>query len=55
MLHVSRDTAGRRRLSEIAVLDRDTSGVVHARTVWHVDRMPASSEVARLIEATGAM
>lgn len=35
LLHVERDRAGRRRLSEIAVLRR-TGDRVHAVTVWHV-------------------
>ena len=36
LLHVARDRAGRRRLSEIAVLRR-TDGRVRAVTVWHAD------------------
>ena len=38
LLHVARDRAGRRRLSEIAVLRQTDSGLVHAVRVWHADR-----------------
>lgn len=38
LLHVARDPAGVRRLSEIAVLRRNDSGLVRAVTVWHADR-----------------
>jgi pilus assembly protein CpaF len=37
VLHVSRDEDGR-RLSEIALLRRDTSGLVSAQSVWQEDR-----------------
>jgi pilus assembly protein CpaF len=37
LLHVSRGGDGRRRLSEIALLDRDEAGRVSVRTAWHVD------------------
>lgn len=37
VLHVGRDRAGRRRLTEIAVLRRDTDGLGVA-TAWHVER-----------------
>ncbi len=37
LLHVSRDRAGQRRLSEIAVLRQDDSGRVHAVRVWHAE------------------
>jgi pilus assembly protein CpaF len=37
LLHVARDRTGRRRLAEIAMLRR-TDGLVHAVTVWNVDR-----------------
>lgn len=37
LLHVERDRAGRRRLSEIAALHND-HGQVRAVTVWHADR-----------------
>jgi pilus assembly protein CpaF len=37
LLHVARDSFGRRRLAEIAVL-RPTDGQVRAVTVWHADR-----------------
>lgn len=37
LVHVSRDGAGRRRLSEIAVL-QPTDGWVSAVTAWHADR-----------------
>jgi pilus assembly protein CpaF len=35
IVHVSRDRAGRRRLSEIAVLRADDNGRVRAVTAWH--------------------
>lgn len=38
VLHVGRGGSGLRRLTEIAVLARDASGLVTARTAWHVDR-----------------
>ncbi|GAB3007761.1 TadA family conjugal transfer-associated ATPase [Mycobacterium bourgelatii] len=38
LLHVTRDQAGRRRLSEIAVLRQTDSGRVVAVTAWHVTR-----------------
>lgn len=38
LLHVTRDQAGRRWLSEIAVLRRTDSGRVQAITAWHVMR-----------------
>ena len=37
LLHVARDRAGRRRLTEIAVL-REVRGRVRAATAWHADR-----------------
>ncbi|KAA0116745.1 TadA family conjugal transfer-associated ATPase [Mycolicibacterium sp. P9-22] len=37
VLHVGRDSAGRRRLAEIAVLSRAPDGWVVARTGWHAD------------------
>jgi pilus assembly protein CpaF len=46
LLHVDRDRAGRRRLSEIAVL-RQSGGRVDAATVWHADR-GLTDEVAGL-------
>src|SRR5271170_1214933 len=46
LLHVDRDRAGRRRLSEIAVL-RQSGGGVGAVTVWHADR-GLTDEVAGL-------
>jgi pilus assembly protein CpaF len=36
ILHVSRDRAGRRRLSEIAVLRAGDDGRVQAATAWHI-------------------
>ncbi|MDT5016392.1 MAG: pilus assembly protein CpaF, partial [Mycobacterium sp.] len=36
VVHVSRDRSGRRRLSEIAVLDTGVDGRVRAVTAWHV-------------------
>jgi len=38
LVHVSRDGVGRRRLSEIAVLDTGDDGRVRAVTAWHVGR-----------------
>jgi pilus assembly protein CpaF len=37
VMHVSRDRAGRRRLSEIAVLRTGEDGRVHASSAWHAD------------------
>ena len=37
LLHVGRDRAGKRRLSEIAVLRRDGNGLVGALSAWHSD------------------
>ena len=38
LVHVSRDGVGRRRLSEIAVLDTGDDGRVRAVTAWHIGR-----------------
>lgn len=38
VLHAGRDGAGRRRLDEIAVLQRADDGLVAAVTAWHADR-----------------
>jgi pilus assembly protein CpaF len=38
VLHVGRDRGGRRRLDEIAVLQRGVDGLVSARTAWHAER-----------------
>jgi pilus assembly protein CpaF len=37
LLHVGRDVDGRRRLNEIAVLERGADGLVSTRTAWHAD------------------
>jgi pilus assembly protein CpaF len=37
LLHVGRDREGRRRLAEIAVLQRGVDGVLDVRTAWHAD------------------
>jgi pilus assembly protein CpaF len=37
LLHVGRDRAGKRRLTEIAILRRDGRGLVGAETAWHAD------------------
>ncbi|WP_099184399.1 TadA family conjugal transfer-associated ATPase [Mycobacterium kansasii] len=37
LLHVTRDQAGRRRLSEIAILRRTDSGLVEAVPAWHAE------------------
>ena len=52
LLHVARDRAGRRRLSEIAML-RQTEGRVHAVTVWHADRGPTddAADLGRLLRS----
>jgi len=51
VLHVSRGTRGR-RLSEIAVLQRDTEGWVRALPVWHVERgmQHGAEQFRRLID-----
>jgi pilus assembly protein CpaF len=36
LVHVKRDRAGRRRLSEIAVLKAGDDGRVRAVTAWHI-------------------
>jgi pilus assembly protein CpaF len=57
VLHVGRDRSARRRLDEIAVLQRGADGLVHARTAWHADRGIDSGMVdlrALLAERTGA-
>ncbi len=50
LLHVARDGAGRRRLSELAVLQRDQERV-RAVTVWRVDRgtTDEAGELRRLL------
>ena len=50
VLHVSRSRRGR-RLSEIALLQRDAAGWVHALPVWHVDRglEQGAQQLAQLI------
>jgi pilus assembly protein CpaF len=52
VLHVGRDASGMRRLTEIAVLARDASGLVAARTAWQVDRGPgeAMADLRGLLE-----
>lgn len=42
LLHVGRDRQGRRRLAEIAVLQRGVDGVLDVRTAWHADTGSAS-------------
>lgn len=37
VLHVGRDVGGRRRLDEIAVLERGADGLVSTGTAWHAD------------------
>jgi pilus assembly protein CpaF len=56
LLHVGRDRAGRRRLSEIAVL-RSSHGQVRPVTVWQADRGPANDivELRRLLQEREAM
>lgn len=52
LLHVERDRAGRRRLSEIAALHHD-QGPVRAVTVWHADRgmTDAAPHLQRLLRS----
>ena len=51
-MHVSRGRDGRRRLSEIAVLQRGPGGLVHATTAWHADRgLDAGAEQLRSLIA----
>ncbi len=52
LVHVARDRAGRRRLSEIALLRR-TQGRVHAVTVWQAER-GLTDEVAELHRLVGS-
>ncbi|OBC04419.1 conjugal transfer protein [Mycobacterium sp. 852013-50091_SCH5140682] len=42
LLHVGRDRHGRRRLAEIAVLQRGVDGILDVRTAWHADVGSAS-------------
>ena len=57
VLHMTRDRAGRRRLSEVALLDRDGSGLVRTVTATLVDRDgtltagPAARRLLDLIES----
>jgi pilus assembly protein CpaF len=37
LLHVGRDSAGKRRLGEIAMLRRDSGGLAGVVSAWHVD------------------
>ncbi|MBU9766964.1 conjugal transfer protein TrbB [Mycobacterium sp. TNTM28] len=37
LLHVGRDSSGRRRLAEIAVLRRGGRGELEVVTAWHAD------------------
>ncbi|WP_158089920.1 hypothetical protein [Mycobacterium kyorinense] len=55
LVHVARDRAGRRRVSEIAVLHA-SQGQVRPVTVWHVDRGPTEEivELRLLLQARGA-
>ncbi|BBZ11690.1 conjugal transfer protein [Mycobacterium branderi] len=55
LVHVARDRAGRRRVSEIAVL-RASHGQVHPVTVWHVERGPTDdiAELRRLLRGRAA-
>ncbi|WP_415795346.1 TadA family conjugal transfer-associated ATPase, partial [Mycolicibacterium frederiksbergense] len=53
VLQVGRDSAGRRRLTEIAVLNRGPDGWVGARTAWHADRgfCSGAETLAALLDA----
>ncbi len=52
LLHVARDSAGRRRLAEIAVL-RQVRGQVRAIPIWHADRgmTDDAGELRRLLQS----
>ncbi|MBX9920767.1 MAG: TadA family conjugal transfer-associated ATPase [Mycolicibacterium frederiksbergense] len=53
VLQVGRDSAGRRRLTEIAVLNRGPDGWVGTRTAWHADRgfCSGAETLAALLDA----
>jgi pilus assembly protein CpaF len=55
VLHVGRDRAGRRRLSEIAVLRRGNDGRVMVATAWHADTGfgCGAEDLTRLIRERG--
>lgn len=52
LLHVRRDRAGHRRLAEIALLARDDTGLVHARSAWRAEHGPgpAAADLHRLLQ-----
>ncbi len=56
LLHVARESNGRRRLDEIAVLERGADGVVSADTAWHADGGFSSgmAQLGRMISGRGA-
>lgn len=49
VIHVDRDRAGMRRLSEIAVLTTETEGRVQASTAWRLGHGPGSGSGAQLL------
>ncbi|MDO0974462.1 TadA family conjugal transfer-associated ATPase [Mycolicibacterium frederiksbergense] len=53
VLQVGRDSAGRRRLTEIAVLNHGPDGWVGTRTAWHADRgfCSGAETLAALLDA----
>jgi pilus assembly protein CpaF len=53
VLHVGRDRSGRRRLDEIAVLQRGADGLVDAHPAWHADRGTGSgmADLEKLLAA----
>ncbi|WP_322937599.1 ATPase, T2SS/T4P/T4SS family [Nocardioides bizhenqiangii] len=57
VLHMSRDRDGQRRLSEVAVLERDQAGLVRTSTATRIDRAgalmagPAAGRLLDLIES----
>jgi pilus assembly protein CpaF len=53
VLHVGRDRCGRRRLVEVATLQRRADGLVASTTVWHADR-GSDCGMARLTEMLAA-
>ncbi|WP_458317556.1 conjugal transfer protein TrbB [Mycolicibacterium brisbanense] len=55
LLHVGRDRERRRRLSEIAVLQRGVDGVLDVCTAWHADTGLASgaSTLRRMLAERG--
>ncbi|MDW5611724.1 ATPase, T2SS/T4P/T4SS family, partial [Mycolicibacterium sp. D5.8-2] len=55
VLHVARDRAGRRRLSEVGLLRRSTDGSVRVSTCWHCESGygPGADALHDLMRARG--